>query len=148
MVECLTVDRRAPGLSLTGVTALCPLARHINPSLVLVQPRKTRPYIAERLLVGCKESKQTNKQNHIKRYRLNKSYLTILSVIHFSGETVERNLEKYLRQAEGLLRAGNVDAVEQYIELCLMVIQCLEVSYPLKPLMGQSQQKSSAFLVC
>ena len=27
----------------TGVTVLCPLARHINPSLVLVQPRKTLP---------------------------------------------------------------------------------------------------------
>ena len=45
------------GLSLTSVTALCPLARHINPSLPLVQPRKTRPYITESLLMGCKESK-------------------------------------------------------------------------------------------
>ena len=26
----------------------------INPSLVLVQPRKTRPYITERLLMGRK----------------------------------------------------------------------------------------------
>ena len=34
----------------------------INPSLVLVQPRKTHPYITERLLVGRKESNQTNKQ--------------------------------------------------------------------------------------
>ena len=31
------------------------------PSLVLVQPRKTRPYITERLLMGCKESNQTKK---------------------------------------------------------------------------------------
>ena len=29
-------------------------------SLVLVQPRKTRPYITERLLMGRKESNQTN----------------------------------------------------------------------------------------
>ena len=28
-----------------------PAARHINPSLVLVQPRKTCPYITERLLI-------------------------------------------------------------------------------------------------
>ena len=62
MVECLTRDRRAVGLSLTDITSLCPLARHINPSLVLVQPRKTLPYITERLLMGCKESNQTNKQ--------------------------------------------------------------------------------------
>ena len=43
-----------------GVTALCPWARHISLSLVLVQHRKTHPYITERLLMGCKESiKQT-----------------------------------------------------------------------------------------
>ena len=30
-----------------------------NPSLVLVQPRKTRPYITEILLMGRKESNQT-----------------------------------------------------------------------------------------
>ena len=38
------------------------LRKNINPSLVLVQPRKTRPYITERLLMGRKESNQTNKQ--------------------------------------------------------------------------------------
>ena len=39
------------------------LNKNINPSLVLVQPRKSRPYITERLLMGRKESnkKQTNK---------------------------------------------------------------------------------------
>ena len=39
-----------------------PWARHIYPSLVLVQPRKNRPYITERLLMGRKESNQTNKK--------------------------------------------------------------------------------------
>ena len=38
------------------------LSKYINPSLVLVQPRKTRPFITERLLMGRKESNQTNKQ--------------------------------------------------------------------------------------
>ena len=28
------------------------LSKNINPSLVLVQPRKTRPFITERLLMG------------------------------------------------------------------------------------------------
>ena len=37
------------------------LSKNINPSLVLVQPRKTRPFITERLLMGRKESNQTNK---------------------------------------------------------------------------------------
>ena len=35
------------------------LSKNINPSLVLVQPRKTRPFITERLLMGRKESIQT-----------------------------------------------------------------------------------------
>ena len=61
VIECLTRDRGAAGLSLTG-TALCPWAKHINPRLLLVQPRKTLPYITERLLMGRKESNQTNKR--------------------------------------------------------------------------------------
>ena len=39
------------------------LSKNIYPSLVLFQPRKTRPFITERLLTGRKESNQTNKQN-------------------------------------------------------------------------------------
>ena len=39
------------------------LSKKINPSLVLVQPRKTRPFITDRLMMGRKESNQTNKQN-------------------------------------------------------------------------------------
>ena len=35
------------------------LSKKINPSIVLVQPRKTRTFITERLLMGCKESNQT-----------------------------------------------------------------------------------------
>ena len=60
VVECLTLDRvRASPESLR-----CgPYARHIYPSLVLVQPRKTRPCLTERVLMGRKESNQTNKQN-------------------------------------------------------------------------------------
>ena len=35
--------------------------RCLSRLLVLVQPRKTRPFITERLLMGRKESNQTNK---------------------------------------------------------------------------------------
>ena len=38
------------------------LSKNINPSLVLVQPRKTRPFITERLLMGRKESNQTKQR--------------------------------------------------------------------------------------
>ena len=41
------------------------LSKNINPSLVLVQPRKTCPFITERLLMGRKESNQTNKQKYL-----------------------------------------------------------------------------------
>ena len=35
------------------------LSKNIYPSLVLVQPRKTSPFLNERLLMGRKESNQT-----------------------------------------------------------------------------------------
>ena len=37
------------------------LSKNIKPSLVLVQPRKTRPVITQKLLMGRKESNQSNK---------------------------------------------------------------------------------------
>ena len=46
------------------------LSKNINPSLVLVQPRKTHPFITERLLMGRKESKQTNKQMTAKLHQI------------------------------------------------------------------------------
>ena len=57
VVECLTWDWGA------SIASLCcgPWARHIYPSLVLVQLRNTCPCLTERLLMGCKESNQTNK---------------------------------------------------------------------------------------
>ena len=62
VVECLTRDRRAAGLSPQRRHCVVSLSKNINPSLILVQPRKTRPFITERLLMGRKESNQTNKQ--------------------------------------------------------------------------------------
>ena len=62
VVECLTWDQGAQRVSLTGITALCSWARHINPSLVLVQPRKTLPYITEECWWDVKNQiKQTKK---------------------------------------------------------------------------------------
>ena len=59
--SALTISVWATSSSLTASLRCGPLARHIYPSLVLVQPRKTRPYITERLLMGHKELNQTNK---------------------------------------------------------------------------------------
>ena len=63
VVECLTWDREAAGSSLTGSLRCGTWARHIYPSLALVQPRKTRPCLTERLLMGPKESNQTKLTN-------------------------------------------------------------------------------------
>ena len=37
------------------------LSKNINPSLVLVQPSETRPFITEILFIGSKESNPINK---------------------------------------------------------------------------------------
>ena len=66
MVECLTRDREAAGFE--------PHRRHcivvfeqdtFYPSLVLVQPRKTRPCLTERLLMGHKESNQNQTKTFV-----------------------------------------------------------------------------------
>ena len=54
-----------------------PWARHIYPSLVLVQPRKTRPCLTERLLMALKESNQTNNQTKPRRQRVQHTYFAL-----------------------------------------------------------------------
>ena len=56
VLECLTLDRGAHRRHCVVVLE----QRHIYPNLVLVQPRKTRPCLTEKLLMGRKESNQTN----------------------------------------------------------------------------------------
>ena len=51
-----------PGIEPHRRYCVVSLSKNMNPSLVLVQPRKTRPYIAERLLMGHKETNQTDRQ--------------------------------------------------------------------------------------
>ena len=60
------------------------LSKNINPSLVLVQPRKTCPFITERLLMGRKESNKTNKQT--KGCKLIASFCTAPSAVTGGGD--------------------------------------------------------------
>ena len=69
VVECLTRARGAAVRASRASLRCGPLARHIYPNLVLVQPRKTRPCLTERLLMGRKESNQT-KANNVPRYHV------------------------------------------------------------------------------
>ena len=58
------------------------LSKNINPSLVLVQPRKTRPFITERLLMGRKESNQTKKSWGYERLQKSKSLKACLENVN------------------------------------------------------------------
>ena len=60
-----------------------PWARHIYPSLVLVEPRTTRSCLTERLLMGRKESNQTNKSN--KTVSEDFAYIELLHLIGSSN---------------------------------------------------------------
>ena len=57
----LDLRLKGPGFEAHRRHCVVSLSKNINPSLVLVQPRKTCPFISERLLLGHKESNQTNK---------------------------------------------------------------------------------------
>ena len=62
MAQCRVLDSRLKGRGFEPHRRHCvvSLSKNINLSLVLVQPGKTRPFITERLLMGRKESNQTN----------------------------------------------------------------------------------------
>ena len=61
-LSCRVLDLRPKGRGLEPHWRHCvvSLSKNINPCLVLVQPRKTRPFITEKLWMGRKESNQTN----------------------------------------------------------------------------------------
>ena len=61
VVECLTGDQRGRGFEPQSRRFVVSLSKTYNPSLVLVQSRETRPCITEKLVMGHKESNQTNK---------------------------------------------------------------------------------------
>ena len=66
-LSCRVLDLRPRGRGFEPHRRHCivDLSKNINPSSVLDQPRKTRPFITERLLMGRSESNQTNKPNII-----------------------------------------------------------------------------------
>ena len=64
----LDLRPRGPGFEPYRHHCIVSMNKSINPSLVLFQPRKARPYITERLLMGRKESnkkKKRKKANHM-----------------------------------------------------------------------------------
>ena len=66
------------------------LSKNINPSLVLVQPRTTRPFITERLLMGRNESNQ-QKHSLLTSYLL--KHLNGCGVVVFEGCVAPLNVK-------------------------------------------------------
>ena len=64
VVKCLIQDQGVLGSSLTGITALCPWARHINPCFVLHGPTQEDPSRHNWTIVDWDIKNQT-KQTHI-----------------------------------------------------------------------------------
>ena len=60
------------------------LSKNINPSLVLVQPRKNRPFITERLLMGHKESIFSNQTNKNKIKGASRGDLPVYNTISYT----------------------------------------------------------------
>ena len=89
------LDSRPMGcrfLSLTGLTALYPWATHINPCLVLVQPRRTRPDKTENIVDW--DVKNQIKQNKlyifVKKYVLS-TWISKRNVINIRFFTIVYN---------------------------------------------------------
>ena len=78
-LSCRVLDSRPKGRGFEPHRRHCvvSLSNNINPSLVLVQPRKTRHFITERLLIRRKETNQTNKLRfYWVRCTINRSHST------------------------------------------------------------------------
>ena len=63
VVECLTRDRGGCGFEPHRRHCVVSLSKNLNPTLVLDQPRKPRPFITEKLLIEHKESIKQTKQS-------------------------------------------------------------------------------------
>ena len=77
VMACLS-DRLRWTVCLLGNFAC--LFLYIYPSLVLVQPRKTRPCLTERFLMGRKESNQTSMPFQINQFFLKNSFRNTIRV--------------------------------------------------------------------
>ena len=64
------------------------LSKNINPSLVLVQPRKTCPLITERLLMGRKESNQIKSKSRCGYITWVMLWLSIFYTMEFRKMTI------------------------------------------------------------
>ena len=121
------------------------LSKNINPSLVLVQPRKTRPYITERLLMGSKESNQTKQ-----------TYLPIFSFWHNHTGQCKRTGGCYNELVVAFLRTGGglkgkkicatISALYQCIKKCSQFFVIKFLNKHLLVYLEKTKQSGNRFL--
>ena len=70
---------RGRGFNPQSLHCIVSLSKTYNPILVLVHSRETRPYITERLVMGRKESNQTNKYTAF--YTSNRGFIYTFIII-------------------------------------------------------------------
>ena len=66
----------------------------MNPSLVLVQHRKTRPLITERFLMGCKGSNQTKMLSGSSGLQIFENYFSFFSSNTYVVDTQKNRLNE------------------------------------------------------
>ena len=87
----------------------------MNPSLVLVQPRNTRPYIAERLLMGRKGSNKTKHER--KHFDTNHAAMTVDTMSKL--KTCVEETKKGRPSACGRSQSENIDVGSCILALAL-----------------------------
>ena len=102
VVFYLSRDQEVAVYSLIGVTALCPRARHISLSLILVQPKKTPLDITEKLLTGTK-SIESSKSSWLFSYsqktnQVNVAGNVILTYLRRTHDTRRKRNQLFLPQ--------------------------------------------------
>ena len=112
MVEYFNRDREAAGSSLSRRHCVVSLNKTINPSLVLVQPRKTRPFITGRLLIGRKESNKKHLLKFLKLFKLIFGIVFLLLI--WENEFAIKPLKESNR------RSLTVTALLSWVGLCIL----------------------------
>ena len=112
MIECFTRDREAAGSSLTRRHCVVSLNKTINPSLVLVQPRKTRLFITGRLLIGRKESNKKHLLKLLKTIQID--FLVLFLLLILENEFAIKPLKESNR------RSLAVTSLLSWVGLCIL----------------------------
>ena len=125
------------------------LSKNINPSLVLVQPRKTRPFITERLLMGRKESNQTNKQNFDISYQdlsFNASLQLFFQNLTDANDLLQNEVNKLKYQLEEATQQMDRTA-EDYAKLKVVCFSILIFTITLTLLQVQGPRLQQIFIL-